>query len=232
MRLLRGRVRQFGFSVVALAILGSSISAGTASAAPSTTQPTDPSAAGAPQQKQQPKTETWEGGASRLAGEMRPRFYIWSDADGNVTSGDTPPAVVKLDSRGLASVSTAKVDSSAQAKKYGPSVPWICSVYVENAKKSGSWISVKSEQVCSGSGYGPTKADVVLQQYWGVGIWNNKSTGASNWSSQSVTGIKVYYDCSGDGRKTYRGIGRGYANGGAYVSAETFSQYQQEYSCV
>jgi hypothetical protein len=111
-----------------------------------------------------------------------------------------------------AATSTAATPSAALAS-------WVCTVYASDPWKSGSEIEGDGWQSCSGTGYAPARIKVTIQRYVGLGIWNNRYQYPGDWTSADFDQATIWYDCSGDGTRTYRIVTDGYAQSGAYHQA-------------
>lgn len=55
----------------------------------------------------------------------------------------------------------------------GVGAEWVCSVHAADPVKFANTIEADGFQSCSGTGYAPQRINVVLQEYNGLGFWNN-----------------------------------------------------------
>jgi hypothetical protein len=85
-------------------------------------------------------------------------------------------------------------------------------------------------QQCSGSGWGPTRLRVRIQQYRGLGYWATKREVTTDWRWLSYRYINTHWHCAaGSGLQTYRVVTTGWAVGGYYSASVQSGNYLRVY---
>ncbi len=82
------------------------------------------------------------------------------------------------------------------------------------------------DQVCSGSGYTPTKVNISIQKRFALVTWQTLSTWSSGWENEADIYGEAAEKCQ-SGTITYRIVTTGYAEGGNAEGQDKSLNYLQ-----